>query len=84
MVPFYWEYLFILDDPYYCGLRARVPNFVKTKRESKVGPPPVLSRYAPMGSSNGHLASHAQNLKLQQHQVMWHARSYDSGMGESE
>lgn len=69
------------DDPYYCGLRARVPNFVKAKRESKAGPPPVMSRYAPMGASNGHLvAPHPHSQKMQQHQVMWHARSYDSGM----
>lgn len=26
---------FIPDDPYYCGLRARVPNFVKTSKSSK-------------------------------------------------
>ncbi|XP_026676762.1 uncharacterized protein LOC103505685 [Diaphorina citri] len=72
------------DDPYYCGLRARVPNFVKAKRESKAGPPPVMSRYAPMGASNGHLAPHPHSQKMQQHQVMWHARSYDSGMAKRE
>jgi len=22
-----------LDDPYYCGLRARIPNFAKTKSQ---------------------------------------------------
>lgn len=67
------------DDPYYCGFRARVPNFVKAKRESKVGPPPVLSRYAPIGASNGHLVP-PHNQKMAQHSLMWHARSYDSGM----
>ena len=23
--------IFFVDDPYYCGLRARIPNFAKTK-----------------------------------------------------
>ena len=24
---------FVLDDPYYCGLRARIPNFVKSRKK---------------------------------------------------
>ncbi|XP_065208051.1 uncharacterized protein exp isoform X1 [Planococcus citri] len=69
----------INDDPYYCGMRARVPNFVKTKVKENKGPPPVINRYSMIGTSisNGHLASaHAPH----HHPVMWHARSYDSGM----
>lgn len=69
------------DDPYYCGMRARVPNFVKTKVKENKGPPPVMNRYS-IGTSisNGHLAAtHAS----QHNPVMWHARSYDSGMGKS-
>ncbi|XP_075234685.1 expansion isoform X2 [Lycorma delicatula] len=66
------------DDPYYCGLRARVPNFVKTKGKEPnpgiskglVGRYPVLP---PAPSS--HLGVHPQH-----HPTMWHARSYDSGM----
>lgn len=66
------------DDPYYCGMKARVPNFAKSKVKENKGPPPVISRY--MGSiSNGHLASaHTSHHGS----VMWHARSYDSGMGK--
>ena len=29
----------IADDPYYCGMRARVPNFVSAGREAKGGQP---------------------------------------------
>ncbi|XP_046672240.1 uncharacterized protein LOC124362102 isoform X3 [Homalodisca vitripennis] len=60
------------DDPYYCGLRARVPNFTKSK-EAKASIAAQMARYpmmpAPPPPSHPH------------HQLMWHARSYDSGMG---
>jgi len=55
------------DDPYYCGLRARIPNFAKSKSKDKqdAGPRP---QYPPPP-----LPSHP----------MWHTRSFDSGMGTS-
>ena len=76
------------DDPYYCGLRARIPKFVKSgKSKDTAGRYPASSisggvsqpssmmhqfhQYHPM-----HNQHHAQ-----QHPVMWHARSFDSGMG---
>lgn len=72
------KYNNINDDPYYCGMRARVPNFVKSKVKENKGPPPVINRYSIASSiSNGHLAS---AYPSQQNPVMWHARSYDSGM----
>ncbi|XP_072156133.1 uncharacterized protein exp isoform X2 [Bemisia tabaci] len=64
------------DDPYYCGLRARIPNFVaKSKDPSKNGSKngsSVATRYGmgmgmsmghhPTSASNGHLVSpHAQH-----------------------
>lgn len=61
-------------------MRARVPNFVKSKVKENKGPPPVINRYSIASSiSNGHLAS---AYPSQQNPVMWHARSYDSGMGK--
>ncbi len=62
-------------------MRARVPNFAKSKVKENKGPPPVLNRYSIATSiSNGHLASgHTPH----HNSVMWHARSYDSGMGKS-
>ncbi|KAK7592727.1 hypothetical protein V9T40_007479 [Parthenolecanium corni] len=72
------KYSSINDDPYYCGMRARVPNFAKLKVKENKGPPPVLNRYSVTASiSNGHLASaHPSHHNT----VMWHARSFDSGM----
>ncbi|XP_025418695.1 uncharacterized protein LOC112689280 isoform X2 [Sipha flava] len=83
------------DDPYYCGLRARVPNFVKTSngktkeagKDVHVGPkmstavPP--SRYQlqnSMALSNGHLATTNMHYHHHTQPAMWHTRSFDSGM----
>ncbi|KAB0800167.1 hypothetical protein PPYR_08047 [Photinus pyralis] len=69
------------DDPYYCGLRARVPNFVSkskgkesntSKRFSVIHhqiPPPLQARHS--------LYTHQHHL---QHQPMWHTRSFESGI----
>ena len=35
---FYWllyEIIFSSDDPYYCGLRARIPNFAKSRAQKE-------------------------------------------------
>ncbi len=78
-----------LDDPYYCGLRARVSNFVKKEKETEAR--------KEAGNNNGgteikmkmtaaHLAGTTYQAALphghpmQAHQ-MWHSRSFDSGMG---
>jgi glycerol uptake facilitator-like aquaporin len=74
--------LSIADDPYYCGLRARVSNFVKNKNtnekpvkelgtEIKMKMTPHVGTYQ-AALSHGH--------PMQTHQ-MWHSRSFDSGMG---
>ncbi|XP_021915700.1 uncharacterized protein LOC110827886 isoform X2 [Zootermopsis nevadensis] len=66
------------DDPYYCGLRARVPNFVKsTKSKDTAGRYPPSSAISQPSSMMHHLHQYHQ----QHHPVMWHARSIDSGMG---
>ena len=44
----HWEYLMTLlcsDDPYYCGLRARIPNFAKSKAQKE-----KESKYAGIGA----------------------------------
>lgn len=60
------------DDPYYCGLRARIPNFVKKKKKlepkqsSKIlSPPPLQSSKGPLSHSN-----------LAAHPFWWHSRLY--------
>lgn len=60
------------DDPYYCGLRARVPNFTKSKDKANIAA--QMARYPMMPAP---LPPHHAP------QLMWHARSYDSGMGMS-
>lgn len=96
----------VSDDPYYCGLRARVPNFVKSK--TKVSEPVPSKRFSVSQGGSGvvpprHLAmaahaaahaaaqAHAQMPGPMHHhhhhgmhhpqQAMWHARSYESGIG---
>ncbi|XP_055603003.1 uncharacterized protein LOC129751492 [Uranotaenia lowii] len=102
------------DDPYYCGLRARVPNFVKTSSKSKennnnsnvANNNNNSSRDVPVGNGKDAIAKRMSIAHLQhpsslqslhqlhqmhphhnlmaahQHhqQLMWHARSYESGI----
>lgn len=91
-------FLFILDDPYYCGLRARVPNFVKTKTKGDPvpskrfsvsqgpAPGPASQRHmGPMGMHSGPMPGgpihHHHHPMHPQNPAMWHARSYESGIG---
>ncbi|XP_021185619.3 uncharacterized protein LOC110372922 isoform X1 [Helicoverpa armigera] len=80
------------DDPYYCGLRARVPNFVKTNG-AKVLPSMterLTLKEAPVPSKRYSVA-HAHPGPFPPHmapfahapmppQALWHARSYESGI----
>ena len=85
------------DDPYYCGLRARVPNFVNgnhpgntTTNKKEKNNNAKASKKAAMGTtlsppspsrSTPNLQSLAQ-LPGAAHPFWWHSRLYpDSGMG---
>uniref|UniRef100_A0A182T215 Uncharacterized protein n=1 Tax=Anopheles maculatus TaxID=74869 RepID=A0A182T215_9DIPT len=95
------------DDPYYCGLRARVPNFVKSSKSSKEnnnnGPNAAVGGSKETVASKRLSIAHLQHpaslqslhqlhqmhphhnlMAAHQHhqQLMWHARSYESGIGE--
>ena len=76
--------VFVADDPYYCGLRARVPNFVKSSKAKDTAgryPPSAVSSQ-PSSMMGGSLHQfHQYHAMHPQHPVMWHARSFDSGMG---
>ncbi|XP_031340033.1 uncharacterized protein LOC116168374 isoform X1 [Photinus pyralis] len=72
------------DDPYYCGLRARVPNFVsKSKGKEAV----TSKRFSvsqqqqqqppPLPPTHQHLI-HPHHMH--NNQPMWHARSFESGI----
>ncbi|KXJ79709.1 hypothetical protein RP20_CCG028421 [Aedes albopictus] len=97
------------DDPYYCGLRARVPNFVKSsKSKENNNNSNVTNNNSSNGKDNSAAAvskrfsiAHLQHpsslqslhqlhqmhphhnlMAAHQHhqQLMWHARSYESGI----
>ncbi|KAL2739487.1 hypothetical protein V1477_010876 [Vespula maculifrons] len=77
------------DDPYYCGLRARVPNFVKMARngQSKGIPPRGHIRPQPAPSYAGSVYASSQSSQIYGHHVpanrphiMYHARSFESGL----
>jgi hypothetical protein len=105
------------DDPYYCGLRARVPNFVskatngrasravdnnsnyitnnnlnkivKDKEHKKMSAvvAPLSTFHQKHGNNNNRdlYLPHQPQLPPahhQQHYNMWHAKSYESGIGE--
>lgn len=81
-------YVFLLytDDPYYCGLRARVPNFVKTSKSRSKEPSTKRLSIAQMQypTEQIHQSHHNGNggsAAAVQQQMMFHARSYESGIG---
>lgn len=79
----------VSDDPYYCGLRARVPNFVKTSKgrgkdstASKRLSIAQLHHPASLASIHQLHQNHpAHILSPHQQQMLFHARSYESGIG---
>ncbi|XP_073958359.1 uncharacterized protein [Choristoneura fumiferana] len=80
------------DDPYYCGLRARVPNFVKangvkilpamaerlTLKDAPVPTKRFSVAHAHPGPFPPHMAPYAHAPLPPQ--ALWHARSYESGI----
>lgn len=107
----YTMFPFITDDPYYSGLRARVPNFSKEKqrresqeiyvsrkqprvnRRSIAGSDrhqPTFSSLYQLNQVNDPKSSLYQRLHYHGHggyashsprPALWHARSYESGIG---
>ncbi|KZC06480.1 PREDICTED: uncharacterized protein LOC107194872 [Dufourea novaeangliae] len=73
------------DDPYYCGLRARVPNFVKMAKNSKVSTrgysrPPQGPTYAAAGYASSQSSQIYGHLPGNRPPIMYHARSFESGL----
>ncbi|XP_044256250.1 uncharacterized protein LOC123006113 isoform X1 [Tribolium madens] len=69
------------DDPYYCGLRARVPNFVaKSKAKESVSSKRFsISQQAPPPLPVMHQQHISSHHNMHQHS-MWHTRSFESGI----
>lgn len=77
----------LIDDPYYCGLRARVPNFVKMAKNSKVStrgyarPPNQAPTYTATGYATSQSSQIYGHLPGNRPPIMYHARSFESGLG---
>jgi hypothetical protein len=74
-----------IDDPYYCGLRARIPNFVRKKKKpeatsSKNQQPPVVphpNQQPMMGHPLG-----KNQPQMTSHPFWWHSRLYSDNSGQ--
>ena len=78
---FFFSHSTTTDDPYYCGLRARVSNFVKnknTKEPVKESGTEIKMKMTPHVGTYQAALSHGHPMQAHQ---MWHSRSFDSGMG---
>ncbi|XP_043284503.1 uncharacterized protein exp isoform X2 [Venturia canescens] len=81
------------DDPYYCGLRARVPNFVKMAKNghTKIMSPHGYVRPQPAPSyvsngNGGYVSSqssqiYGHHVQTKRPPIVYHARSFESGLG---
>jgi hypothetical protein len=73
------------DDPYYCGLRARIPNFVKKKKKSdgsktsKAGPMPPTTAMMNVGLGK---AQPPMPTAPPHHPFWWHSRLYTDNSGQ--
>ena len=79
---------FFIDDPYYCGLRARIPNFVKKKKKSDgsktkgpMGPPTTAMMNMGLGGP-GKTQPTAMPSAPPHHPFWWHSRLYTDNSGQ--
>merc|ERR1711881_423968 len=79
------------DDPYYCGLRARIPNFVKRKKNkadnSSSSNNQSSSKLSTKAASSSNSASSMMNLgkptpQMTSHPFWWHSRLYSDNSGQ--
>jgi hypothetical protein len=98
---------FTTDDPYYCGMRARVPNFVKAnkanrivdnnsnyisskdlnklmkeKEHKRIAPSSAVAPLSTFHQMHGNTNLYHHHLPSNQQYSMWHAKSYESGIGK--
>ncbi len=81
-----------VDDPYYCGLRARIPNFVKRKKKSSdsSGSSKLSSKMPSMTTSSSLInlgkapqpQQHQQQQMASHHPFWWHSRLYSDNSGQ--
>jgi len=82
------------DDPYYCGLRARIPNFVKKKKKSsdssmassklssKLTSSTTASASSLMNLGPGGVAGKSGQPQVTSHPFWWHSRLYSENPGQ--
>ena len=66
------------DDPYYCGLRARIPNFAKTKAQKEKDAARYAAAVAQQQSQQPPAATPSGGLPPG-HPMMWHRGYLDNG-----
>ena len=78
-----------IDDPYYCGLRARIPNFVKKKKKSDgsktkgpMGPPTTAMMNMGLGGPGKTQPNPAMSSAPPHHPFWWHSRLYTDNSGQ--
>jgi hypothetical protein len=82
-----------LDDPYYCGLRARIPNFVKKKKKSSdsSGSSKLSSKLTSSTTTATATSTSMMNLGVgksgqpqvtSHHPFWWHSRLYSENPGQ--
>lgn len=78
------------EDPYYCGLRARVPNFAKSSKKNPkelgkrgLSHPASMSNLLPQVRRAPPTMQNESRGQPDRNPALWHARSYESGIGES-
>ncbi|KAJ8941437.1 hypothetical protein NQ318_016069 [Aromia moschata] len=69
------------DDPYYCGLRARVPNFVAKSKAKEPAPSKRFSISQQQGPPQQVMMHPHNHMNPHMHpRAMWHTRSFESGI----
>merc|ERR1719376_348447 len=63
------------DDPYYFGLSARIPNFVKGRKKKQKERDAARARSVPAPTNGSHQVP--QGSQLAAHPFWWHSRLYN-------
>merc|ERR1712027_175843 len=66
------------DDPYYFGLSARIPNFVKSRKKKQKERSRMMACH---GQNPADIQSSAAPNSLPSHPFWWHTRIYPDNMG---
>lgn len=80
-------FVFVAEDPYYCGLRARVPNFAKSNKKNNKDNVKRSGLSHPASMSSLHqlrqgACNQGNRVNSERNQSLWHARSFESGIGK--